>query len=182
MRTTSRLIRTVLVAAGLLAISASAAQAMPTRQSTDAGKNLGFAATGHPGGPSLNRSGIGDSGRLVVATSAHDPLGAATAVQVLHRSGFVLGHQLNFVPAQPMAAAVDSPTTQVISQPVPATFHALGFVRQLNLAPAQSVSAQSAATGFDWADAAVGAFVASLVLILAAIAATIVRPRQTLQL
>ena len=33
MRTTSRLIRTVLVAAGLLAISASAAQAMPTRQS-----------------------------------------------------------------------------------------------------------------------------------------------------
>ena len=36
MRTTSRLIRTVLVAAGLLAISASAAQAMPTRQSTDA--------------------------------------------------------------------------------------------------------------------------------------------------
>ena len=52
MRTTSRLIRTVLVAAGLLAISASAAQAMPTRQSTDAGKNPGFAATGHPGGPS----------------------------------------------------------------------------------------------------------------------------------
>src|SRR5205823_7170508 len=34
MRTTSRLIRTVLVAAGLLAISASAAQAMPIRQST----------------------------------------------------------------------------------------------------------------------------------------------------
>ena len=35
MRTTSRLIRTVLVAAGLLAISASAAQAMPSQASTD---------------------------------------------------------------------------------------------------------------------------------------------------
>src|SRR3954463_11916927 len=44
MRTTSRLIRTVLVAAGLLAISASAAQAMPTRQSTDATDSAAVAA------------------------------------------------------------------------------------------------------------------------------------------
>ena len=166
MRTTSRLVRTVLVAAGLLAISASAAQAMPTQQSTDVGKNPGFAATGHPGGPSLNRPGFGHDGGPVV----------------LHKSGFVLGHQLNFVPAQPMAAAADSPTDQVISQPVPAAFHASGFVRQLNVAPAQPVSVQSADNGFDWADAAIGALMASVVLILAAVAATIVRPRQTVQL
>src|SRR4029079_3096697 len=44
MRTTSRLIRTVLVAAGLLAISASAAQAMPTRQSTDVTDSAAVAA------------------------------------------------------------------------------------------------------------------------------------------
>ena len=47
---------------------------------------------------------------------------------------------------------------------------------------AQPVSAQSADNGFDWADAAIGALVASVVLILAAVAATIVRPRQTVQL
>jgi hypothetical protein len=47
---------------------------------------------------------------------------------------------------------------------------------------AQPVSAQSADTGFDWADAAIGALVASVVLILAAVAATHVRPRQTVQL
>ena len=149
MRTTSRLFRTVLVAAGLLAISASAAQAMPTRASTDiGGNNPGFAATGHPGGPSLSRSGFSHVGGPVV----------------LHKSGFVLGHQLNFAPAQPMTAAVDSPTNQTTP-----------------LVIAQPVSAQSA-DNFDWTDAAVGAFVASLLLILAAMAATIVRPRQTLQL
>ena len=149
MRTTSRLFRTVLVAAGLLAISASAAQAMPTRASTDiGGNNPGFVATGHPGGPSLNRSGFSYVGGPVV----------------LHKSGFVLGHQLNFAPAQPMTAAVDSPTNQTAP-----------------LVIAQPVSAQSA-DNFDWTDAAVGAFVASLLLILAAMAATIVRPRQTLQL
>jgi len=130
MRTASRLIRIVLVVAGLLAISASVAQAMPTRPSTDVSKNLGFAATGHPGGPSLNRSG-----------------------------------QLNVVAAQPMSAAVDSPTNQTAPPVV-----------------AQPVSVQSADTSFDWADAAIGALVASVVLILAAVAATIVRPRQTVQL
>jgi len=40
---------------------------------------------------------------------------------------------------------------------------------------------QSEDYGFDWADAAIGALVASVVLILA-VAATIVRPRQTVQL
>src|SRR3954464_9951526 len=60
MRTTSRLFGTVLVAAGLLAISASAAQAMPPlRAATDATDSAArFAATGHPGGPSLHRSGV----------------------------------------------------------------------------------------------------------------------------
>jgi uncharacterized membrane protein len=149
MRTTSRLFRTVLVAAGLLAISASAAQAMPTRPSTDVGKNPGFAATGHPGGPSLNRSGFGYGGGPVV----------------LHSSGFVLGHQLSFAAPQPMAAAADSPTNQTAPPVI-----------------AQPVAVQYANNGFDWADAAIGALVASVVLILAAVAATIVRPRQTVQL
>jgi hypothetical protein len=136
MRTTSRLFRTVLVAAGLLAISASAAQAMPARDP------LGFTA----------------AHQLPVV--AHSPGGPV----VLHRSGFVLGHQLSFAAPQPMAAAVDSPTNQTAP-----------------LVIAQPVSAQYA-DGFDWTDAAVGAFVASLLLILAAVAATIVRPRQTVQL
>jgi hypothetical protein len=64
-----------------------------------------------------------------------------------------------------MSAAVESPTNQtappVVAQPVPV---------------------QSANNSFDWADAAIGALVASAVLILAAVAATIVRPRQTVQL
>jgi len=149
MRTTSRLIRTVLVAAGLLAISASAAQAMPTKQSSDVGKYPGFAATGHPGGPSLNRSGFRYGGSPVV----------------LHSPGFVLGHQLSSAAPQPMAAAADSPTNQTPPQVI-----------------AQPVSVQSADNGFDWADAAIGALVASVLLILAAVAATHVRPRQTVQL
>ncbi|HSS53211.1 MAG TPA: hypothetical protein VLK79_01050 [Gaiellales bacterium] len=162
MRTTSRLFRTVLVAAGLLAISASAAQAMPSQAYK-----------------ALNRSGIGNSGRLVVANDAHDPLGAAMAVQhhlrgmshstggpvVVHSSGFVLGHQLSFAAPQPMASAADSPTNQTPPTVI-----------------AQPVSVQSADNGFDWTDAAIGALVASVVLILAAVAATIVRPRQTVQL
>jgi hypothetical protein len=161
MRTTSRLFRTVLVAAGLLAISASVAQAMPSQAYK-----------------ALNRSGIGQSGRLVVANDAHDPLGAAMAVQhqlravshspggpvVLHRSGFQLYH-MHFTPGLPMSAAADSPTNQTAPPVI-----------------AQPVSVQSADTGFDWADAAIGALVASVVLILAAVAATIVRPRQTVQL
>ena len=77
----------------------------------------------------------------------------------------MLGHQLSFAAPQPMAAAADSPTNQTAPPVI-----------------AQPVSAQSADNGFDWADAAIGALVASVVLILAAVAATIVRPRQTVQL
>ena len=145
MRATSRLIRTVLVAAGLLAISASAAQAMPTRQSSDTSPQA--MATVPANAPE------------------HDPLGAAKAVQAVHTSSFVLGHQLTFVPAQPMTAAVDSPTDQtaplVINQPVPV------------------VTTVSASSGFGWTDAGIGAAVAALLLILAGFAATRVRPRQT---
>jgi hypothetical protein len=67
---------------------------------------------------------------------------------VLHRSGFVLGHQLQTAPP-------------VVAQPV---------------------SVQSADNGFDWTDAAIGALVASVVLILASVAAIIVRPRQAVRL
>ena len=145
MRITSRLFCTVLVAAGLMAVSATAAQAMALGPANVTDRDpLGFAAAHH---------------QLPVVS--HSPGGPV----VLPRSGFMLGHQLHLTPAQPMAAAVDSPTNQtrppVITQPV---------------------SVQSADNGFDWADAAIGALVASLVLILAAVAATIVRPRQTVQL
>jgi hypothetical protein len=142
MRTTSRLFRTVLVAAGLMAVSATAAQAMPSGPANVTDRDpLGFTAAHH---------------QLPVVS--HSPGGPV----VLHRSGFVLGHQLSFAAPQPMAAAVDSPTNQTAP-----------------LVIAQPVSAQSA-DGFDWTAAALGAFVASLLLILAA--ATVVRPRQTVRL
>ena len=145
MRTTSRLFRTVLVAAGLLAISASAAQARSSGSVIPSDRDpLGFTAAHH---------------QLQVVS--HSPGGPV----VLHKSGFVLGHQLSFAAPQPMAKAADSPTNQTTP-----------------LVIAQPVSTQSADNGFDWVDAAVGAFVASLLLILAAVAATIVRPRQTVQL
>ena len=128
MRTTSRLLRTVLVAAGLMAVSATAVQAMALSPANVTDRDpLGF-------------------------TAAHHQLPVASHISggpvVLHRSGFVLGHQLQTAPP----------------------------------AIAQPVSAQSADTGFDWADAAIGALVASVVLILAAVAATHVRPRETVQL
>jgi hypothetical protein len=133
MRTTSRLFRTVVVAAGLMAVSATAAQAMPLGPANITDRDpLGFTAAHHQ--------------LPVVSHSSGGPV-------VLHRSGFVLGHQLQTAPP-------------VIAQPV----------------AAQSVAAQSVDNGFDWADAAIGALVASVVLILAAVAATIVRPRQTVQL
>jgi hypothetical protein len=145
MRTTSRLFRTVLVAAGLMAVSATAAQAMPQGPANVADRDpLGFTAAHH---------------QLPVVS--HSPGGPV----VLHKSGFVLGHQLSFAAPQPMAAAADSPTNQTAPPVI-----------------AQPVSAQSADNGFDWADAAIGALVASVVLTLAAVAATIVRPRQTVQL
>jgi hypothetical protein len=144
MRITSRLFRTVLVAAGLMAVSATAAQAMPLGPANVTDRDpLGFTAAHHQ--------------LPVVSHSSGGPV-------VLHRSGFVLGHQLSFAAPQPMAAAADSPTNQTAP-----------------LVIAQPVSTRSA-DGFDWADAAVGAFVASLLLILAAAAATVVRPRHTVQL
>jgi hypothetical protein len=128
MRTTSRLFRTVVVAAGLMAVSATAAQALPLGPANVTDRDpLGFTAAHHQ--------------LPVVSHSSGGPV-------VLHRSGFVLGHQLQTAPP-------------VIAQPV---------------------AAQSVDNGFDWADAAIGALVASVVLILAAVAATIVRPRQTVQL
>jgi hypothetical protein len=144
MRTTSRLFRTVLVAAGLMAVSATAAQAMAMGPANVTDRDpLGFTAARH---------------QLPVVSHPGGPV-------VLHRSGFVLGHQLHSAPAQPMAAAADSPTSQTAP-----------------LVIAQPVSAQSTDNGFDWTDAAIGALMASLLLILAAVAATIVRPRQTVQL
>src|SRR5690349_24909727 len=117
MRTTSRLVRTVLVAAGLLAISASAAQAMPTKQSSDVGKYPGFAATGHPGGPSLNRSGFRYGGGPVV----------------LHPPGCVLGHQPTSPAPPPLGAGPGSPTHQAppegISPPAPRQSAAPGLRR-----------------------------------------------------
>jgi hypothetical protein len=64
-----------------------------------------------------------------------------------------------------MASAADSPTNQTAPPVI-----------------AQPVAVPSVDNGFDWADAAIGALVASVVLILAAVAATHVRPRQTVQL
>ena len=125
MRTTSRLFRTVVVAAGLMAVSATAAQALPLGPANVTDRDpLGFTAAHHQ--------------LPVVSHSSGGPV-------VLHRSGF--GHQLQTA-------------APVIAQPV---------------------AAQSVDNGFDWADAAIGALVASVVLILAAVAATIVRPRQTVQ-
>ena len=145
MRTTSRLFRTVLVAAGLMAVSATAAQAMAMGPANVTDRDpLGFTAAHH---------------QLPVVS--HSPGGPV----VLHKSGFVLGHQLSFAAPQPMAAAADSPTNQTAPPVI-----------------AQPVSVQSADNGFDWTAAALGAFVASLLLILAAVAATVVRPRQTVQL
>ena len=92
MRTTSRLFRTVLVAAGLMAVSATAAQAMPLGPANVTDRDpLGFTAAHH---------------QLPVVS--HSPGGPV----VLHRSGFVLGHQLSFAAPQPMAAAADSRPTR----------------------------------------------------------------------
>jgi hypothetical protein len=146
MRTTSRLFRTVLVAAGLMAVSATAAQAM---------------AIGPANVPDRDPLGAYMAVHHQLPVASHSPGGPV----VLHKSGFVLGHQLSFAALQPMAAAADSPTNQTAP-----------------LVIAQPVAAQSADNGFDWTAAAAGAFVASLLLILAAVAATVVRPRHTVQM
>jgi hypothetical protein len=146
MRTTSRLFRTVLVAAGLMAVSATAAQAM---------------AMGPTNVPDRDPLGAYMAVHHQLPVASHSPGGPV----ILHKSGFVLGHQLSFAAPQPMAAAADSPTNQTAP-----------------LVIAQPVAAQSADNGFDWTAAAAGAFVASLLLILAAVAATVVRPRHTVQM
>ena len=149
MRTTSRLFRTVLVAAGLLAISASAAQAMPIRQSTDATDRR----VRLPTADRVHRTGSCST------TSSRLSVAAVSVMQTAADS------PTNQVPVSVMQAAADSPTDQtvplVISQPVPA------------------VTTVSASSGFDWTDAGIGAAVAALLLILAGFAATRVRPRQT---
>ena len=161
MRTTSRLFRTVLVAAGLMAVSATAAQAMAMGPANVTDRDpLGFTAAHH---------------QLPVVS--HSPSGPV----VLHK----FGHQLSFAAARPMAVAVDSPSNQtappVIAQPMAAAVDS-PTNQTAPLVIAQPVSAQSADNSFDWTAAALGAFVASLLLILAAVAATIVRPRETVQL
>jgi hypothetical protein len=192
MRTTSRLFRTVLVAAGLMAVSATAAQAMAMGPANVSDRDpAGFPAAGLMAvtataaqamamGPAnvsdRDPAGFPAAGLMAVSATAADGFTAAHhqlpvvshspgGPVVLHKSGFVLGHQLSFAAPQPMAAAADSPTNQTAPPVI-----------------AQPVSAQSVDNGFDWRAAALGAFVASLLLILAAVAATIVRPRQTVQL
>ena len=161
MRTTSRLFRTVLVAAGLMAVSATAAQAMPKGPANSLNMiHSAYMAAHHQ-----------------LSVASHSPSGPV----VLHK----YGHQLSFATPQPMAVAVDSPNNRtappVIAQPMAAAVDS----PTNQTAPtviAQPVAAQSADNSFDWTAAALGAFVASLLLIVAALAATVVRPRQTVQL
>jgi hypothetical protein len=151
MRTTSRLFRTVLVAGGLLAISASAAQAMPLRQSTDTTDSAAVATASH----------AIVFYRTVFLLDNKLPLQGVKTASVMQAAA---DSPTNQVPVSVMQAAADSPNDQtvplVISQPVPA------------------VTTVSASSGFDWNDAGIGAAVAAL-LILAGFAATRVRPRQT---
>jgi hypothetical protein len=153
MRTTSRLIRTALVASGLLVISASAAQAaMPIRQSNDATDSAAVTAASRT--IVFHRTGFLLDNKL--------PVQGVTSVSVLQPAADSPTNQALVSVMQP---AADSPTDQtvplVISQPVPA------------------LTTVSASSGFDWADAGIGAAVAALLLILAGFAATRVRPRQT---
>jgi hypothetical protein len=168
MRTTSRLLRTVLVAAGLLAISASAAQAMPIRQSSDTTDSAAVAAANraivfHRTGFLLdNKLPIQGVKTVSVMQAAADSPTNQVPVSVMQAA---TDSPTNQVPVSVMQAAADSPTDQtvplVISQPVPA------------------VTTVSASSGFDWADAGIGAAASALLLILAGFAATRVRPRQT---
>jgi hypothetical protein len=168
MRTTSRLIRTILVASGLLAISASAAQAMPIRQSNDATDSAAAAAANrtivfHRTGFLLdNKLPIQQAKAVSVMQAAADSPTNQALASVMQPAGDSPTNQALVSVMQP---AADSPTDQtvplVINQPVPA------------------VTTVSAGSGFDWTDAAIGAAVAALLLILAAFGATRVRPRQT---
>src|SRR3954447_8667512 len=166
MRTTSRLFRTVLVAAGLLAVSASAAQAMPTLQSTDAtdsaavsaaNRTIVFHRTGFLLDNKLPVQGI--TGASVMQAAADSPTNQAPVSTMPPAPA----SPTNQAPVSIMQPAADSPTDQtvplVISQPVPV------------------VTTVSASSGFDWIDAGIGAVAAALLLIMAGFAATRVRPR-----
>src|SRR3954447_10499106 len=148
MRTTSRLFRAVLVAAGLLAVSASAAQAMPPlRAATDATDSAaGFAATGHPGGPSLNRSGVMSTAVPVDPTFGQLGYHRVYGPQALYKYD---------------AAARVSNAQQV---PIVVT-HAVP--QPINVAD----------SGFNWAAGMLGAGIATLVLLLAAVTASRIRPQ-----
>src|SRR3954471_19478955 len=161
MRTTSRLFRTVLVAAGLV-VSASAAQAMPTRPSTDVGKNPGFAVTGHPGGPSLNRNliGVGYTGQSAAAqvSNGYHRVYGPQALYKYDAAAKVSGV---------MSAAVDPPNAQqvpiVVTQAVP---------QPITVADSR----------FNWTAGMLGAGIATLVLLLAAITASRIRPQRVAHL
>jgi hypothetical protein len=160
MRTTSRLFRSVLVAAGLLAISASAAQAMPTRPSTDVGKNPGFAVTGHPGGPSLNRNLIG------VGYTGQSAANVSNVYQGFYGGQALYKHDAAAKISSVMSPAVDPPNAQqvpiVVTQAVP---------QPVNVAD----------SGFNWTAGMLGAGIATLVLLLAAITASRIRPHRVAQ-
>ena len=161
MRTTSRLFRSVLVAAGLLAISASAAQAMPTRPSTDVGKNPGFAVTGHPGGPSLNRNLIG------VGYTGQSAANVSNVYQGFYGGQALYKHDAAVKISSVMSPAVDPPNAQqvpiVVTQAVP---------QPVNVAD----------SGFNWTAGMLGAGIATLVLLMAAITASRIRPHRVAQL
>jgi hypothetical protein len=167
MRTTSRLFRTVLVAAGLLAISASAAQAMPTRPSTDVGKNPGFAVTGHPGGPSLNRKSLSPN---LIGVGYTGQSAAANVSNVYH--GFYGGQALYQHDAAAKISSVMSPAVDPANaQQVPIV------VTQAVPQPINVVD-----SGFNWTAGMLGAGIATLVLLLAAITASRIRPQRVAQL
>jgi hypothetical protein len=164
MRTTSRLFRTVLVAAGLLAISASAAQAMPPlRAATDATDSAaGFAATGHPGGPSLNRSGVVMSPAVPV-----DPTFGQLGYHRVYGPQALYKYDAAAKGSSVMSPAVDPPNAQQV--PIVAT---QAVPQPINVAD----------SGFNWTAGILGAGIATLVLLLTAITASRIRPRRVAHL
>ena len=167
MRTTSRLFRTVLVAAGLLAVSASAAQAMPTRQSNDVGKNPGFAATGHPGGPSLNRKSPAPNLIVVGYTGQSAAANVSNGYHRVYGPQALYKYDAAAKVSSVMSPAVDPPNAQqvpiVVTQAVP---------QPVNVAD----------SGFNWTAGMLGAGIATLVLLLAAITASRIRPQRAAHL
>jgi hypothetical protein len=161
MRTISRLFGLTCVIAGLLAISASAAQAMPLRASNDTIDSA--AVNAGPRTTTLHRTGF----QIALTPDGAFALPAAngsSAGQAMQPAVDSPTAQVN----RAMQPAVDSPTDQtaplIISQPVPV---------------AKTVASDS---GFGWVAFLVGAGVAALLLVLAGFAATHIRPRQMVRL